>query len=311
MSAAAGAGVLVVGSLNVDLVVRVARLPRAGETVSGGEFARHGGGKGANQAVAAARFGAHVVFAGAVGEDGLGHDSLAELSAEGIDVSRSLVVPGLPTGVALIVVEQGGENQIAVAPGANAALDGVAVEETLAGLDEADIERLRGGVVLANLEISDEAILAAALFGRQHGMRLVLNPAPARPLAAALVELAPLLVPNEGEAAALAGVTGAQAAAEALAAQSGAPVIVTLGAAGALLLDDGEVARVAAPRVAAVDTTGAGDTFCGVLAAALAAGTALPEAAALAARAAAMSVTVAGAREGMPRREQLEGWTGE
>lgn len=302
------AGVLVVGSVNADLVVRVERLPRAGETVTGGEFAHHGGGKGANQAVAAARFGAYVVFAGAVGDDDLGHDSLAEMSREGIDVSRCLVVPGQPTGVALIAVDATGENQIAVASGANGALDGVAVEETLAGLDSADHARLRDGVVLANLEVSDDAVIAGAGFGRRLGMRLVLNPAPARPLPPALLAMEPLIVANEGEAQALSGRTGVQEAAEAITALTGAPVVVTLGREGALVLEEGRVSRVAAPQVESVDSTGAGDTFCGVLAAALAEGIELEPAAQMAVRAAAMTVTIPGAREGMPRRGELEAW---
>jgi ribokinase len=304
------AGVLVVGSLNADLVVRVDRLPAPGETVSGGEFARFGGGKGANQAVAAARFGAHVEFIGAVGDDDLGQHGMDDLRAEGVGVTHALVVPGVPTGVALIVVDDRGENQIAVASGANAALDGEAIDEELAELDVADRARLAGGVVLTNLEVSDEAVLAAALFAAQNGMRFVLNPAPARPMPASILELAPILLPNEGEAAALSDVAEPEAAARTLAAQTGAPVVVTLGARGALVWDRGAVERVPAPDVAAVDTTGAGDTLCGVLAAALAEGLTLLEAARLAVTAASMSVTVAGARGGMPRRSELEAWRG-
>ncbi|HEY7598951.1 MAG TPA: PfkB family carbohydrate kinase, partial [Candidatus Limnocylindrales bacterium] len=211
--AAARAGVLVVGSVNVDHVVRVERLPRAGETVSGGQLARFGGGKGANAAVAAARFGATVTFIGAVGDDELGRNALADLEAEGLRVAHALVVPALATGVALIVVDDAGENQIAVAPGANAALDGVAVEEELAALDVAERELLAGGVVLANLEIADEAVLAAGAFARHNGMRFVLNVAPPRPLPPALLALDPLIVANETEAAALPEVLAAVSAA--------------------------------------------------------------------------------------------------
>jgi ribokinase len=227
------------------------------------------------------------------------------LGAEGIGVAHCLVVPGLATGVALIVVDDHGENQIAVASDANAALDDLAVEEALAGLDQADLARLADGVVLTTLEVLDEAVLAAGAFARQSGMRFLLNPAPARPLPAALLELGPILLPNAGEATALSGEAEPEAAARALAGQTGAPVIVTLGAAGALVWDGGAVHRVPAPAVVAVDATGAGDTFCGVLAACLAEGLELPEAARLAVAAASMSVTAAGARGGMPRRSEL------
>ena len=280
---AARAGVLVVGSLNVDLVVRVARLPAPGETVGGGTFARFGGGKGANAAVAAARFGAPVTFVGAVGDDELGREGLEQLRSEGVDVSRCLVLPGLATGVALVVVDGTGENQIAVAAGANAALDGEAVSESLDGLDEADLEVLRDGVVLTNLEIADEAVLAAGEFAARHGMRFVLNVAPARSLPPALRELDSLIVANEGEAAALGDVGGT--------------VVVTRGAAGAVIREGRSQREVAASPVEVVDTTGAGDTFCGVLAAALADRLELDDAVALAVRAATRSVTVAGERK--------------
>jgi ribokinase len=305
---AAQAGVLVVGSLNVDLVVRVGHLPRPTETVSGGTFARYGGGKGANQAVAAARFGAPVTFIGAVGDDEFGRQGLAELMAEGVGVAHCLVIAQLATGVALIVVDDAGENQIAVASGANAALDGLAVEEELGELDPAERARLATGVVLANLEVADDAIVAAGLFARQNGMRFVLNPAPARPLPAALLELGPILLPNAGEAATLSGEREPEAAAALLAAQTSAPVLVTLGAAGALVWDRGTVTRLPAPIVQVADTTGAGDALAGVLAAALADGSGLLDAARLAVQAASMSVIAPGARAGMPSRAELSAW---
>jgi ribokinase len=288
--------VIVVGSINVDLVVRTAHLPAPGETVTGGTFARHFGGKGANQAVAAARLGATVKLVGAVGDDAFGADSLADLVAEGIDVSFVSVLPGTPTGVALIAVGERGENQIVVASGANSGLTGAAVRAALQGMtDEA--------VLLTNLEVPDAVVVAAVQAARERGWTVIVNPAPARELPVELVACHPILVPNEGEAQVLSGAADAAAAARRLAAQTAAPVIVTLGADGALLQPpDGKAMRIAAPHVEVTDTTGAGDAFTGALAAELARGSTLADAARFAAVAAALSVTGAGARGGMPAR---------
>ena len=287
--------VVVVGSVNADLVVSVARLPQAGETVTGGTFARHGGGKGANQAVAAARAGASVAMVGAVGADDLGDEALRELAAEGIDVAAVARLDGSATGVAAIVVDERGENTVAVASGANAELDGNVVEEA--------VGRLLGardrGVVLLGHEVPEEAVTAGIRAARATGWRVVLNPAPARPLPDDLEGV--VLTPNADEARALAGEHDVEAAARALASRSGDPVLVTLGAEGALLLD-GEAERLPALAVEAVDTTGAGDAVNGALAAELAAGRPLREAARFAMTAAALSTRVAGARAGMPRR---------
>ena len=292
--------VVVVGSINADLVVSVPALPGPGETVTGGRFARHGGGKGANQAVAAARLGAAVTFVGAVGDDDLGATALGELAAEGIDVSAIAQLAGVATGVALIAVDAAGENTIAVASGANAELDGDAVAAALDG-------RLDGtpGVVLLGHEVPEAAVLAGARAARAAGWVAVLNPAPARPLAPELVALAPLLTPNSSEACVLAGQADPAAAARALARETGAPVLVTLGARGVLLVDGAAEDQIPAPAVEVVDTTGAGDTLNGALAAELARGTALPEAARVAVAAASLSTRRAGARSGMPRRDEL------
>ena len=296
-----GARVIVVGSINVDLVVRGERLPAPGETVTGGRFSRHGGGKGANQAVAAVRLGAHVTMIGAAGDDAFGHDELAALAAEGIEVAAVARLDGVPTGVALICVDAAGENQIAVASGANAALDGAAVERAVRAAAEG------GGaarpVVLLGHEVSDAAVLAGA---RAAAGPIVLNPAPARAVPDELAALGPILTPNEGEASALTGERDAEAAARALAARTGAPVLVTLGARGVLLLDGANAEVLPAPRCEVVDTTGAGDTFNGALAAELAAGRSVRDAAAFAVTAAALSVGAAGARGGMPRRADVE-----
>jgi ribokinase len=266
----------------------------------GGTFARHHGGKGANQAMAAARMGAAVTFVGAVGDDDFGKAALADLAGEGIDVSRISLLSGATTGVALIVLDERGENQIAVASGANAMLDARSVDSALGDFTP------HGGVFLANLEIADDAILAGARFASQHGLQLLINPAPARELAEELLALRPILLPNRIEAESLAGQPDPVDAARVLATRTRGPVIVTLGDQGAVVVDADGLEHLAAPAVDVVDTTGAGDTFAGALAAELAAGRTLREAARVAVRAASMSVTAAGARGGMPYRASLD-----
>lgn len=286
--------VLIVGSINVDLVVRAAQLPAPGQTVTGGVFARHQGGKGANQAVAAARAGATVTMVGAVGDDEYGLSALADLASAGVDVSRLAVMSAESTGLALIAVDERGANQIVVAPGANAALGAAAVETALAGY-----EPRPGSVAVLSFELGDEAIMTAGRYAAARGMRLLVNPAPARALAPPLLAMSPIVLPNEGEAATLTGLSDARAAAVALGGQTGAPVIITLGAGGALLHEPGgspETELLPAPTVEVVDTTGAGDAFVGALAAHLAAGRPLREAAAAAVEAASRSVTAQGAR---------------
>ena len=284
--------VVVVGSVNADLVVAVPALPGPGETVAGGRFARWGGGKGANQAVAAARLGAAVAFVGAVGTDAFGDEALRELAGEGVDVDAVARVDAA-TGVALIVVDRAGENQIAVASGANAELSGELVRA--ASFDDA--------IVLLGHEVPDEAVVA----GAQAGGRVILNPAPAREIDERVLAARPILTPNASEAAQLTGEREPEAAARALNTRSGAQVLITLGADGALLLD-GDAERFPAPRVVAVDTTGAGDTVNGALAAELAAGRELRDDVRFALAAAALSTTAEGARAGMPRREEVERW---
>ena len=279
--------VLVVGSINVDITVRADRLPAPGETVAGGRLERAGGGKGANQAVAAARAGAGVSLVGAVGDDDLGADALAALRAEGIDVTAVVRLEGVATGVALIVVDGAGRNQIAVASGANHAVTAAHVRSAA---------RRAPGCVLASFELLDEPVLAAARIAHEAGCTLVVNPAPARSLTAALCELRPILTPNQHEAEALTGEREPEAAARALAARTGAPAVVTLGERGALIVVAARSELVAAPEVRAVDTTGAGDSFNGVLAAELARGRELPAAVVEAVAAAAGSVTRPGAR---------------
>lgn len=295
---------IVVGSVNVDLVVAVERLPGPGETVTGGRFTRHHGGKGGNQAVAAARLGAATAFVGAVGDDAFGIEARAALEAEGIDLGGLVTLEGEATGVALITVDASGENTIAVAGGANAALTPEHVGRALRDLNPA-----RGDVVLVGHEIPTETTREALRLGRTAGATTILNPAPAAGLDPALLALADLLTPNRGE---LAGLTGDDApapgpvAASLVTRQPSRAVLVTLGAEGALLVDDVGATAFRGPSVTVVDAVGAGDTLNGALAAGLAGGLALPEAARRAVTAATLAVTRAGAREGMPTVAELQ-----
>ena len=294
---------VVIGSINVDLVVAADRLPAPGETVLGGRSSVHDGGKGANQAVAAARAGARVTMIGAVGTDTHGARSLAALEAEGVDVGRIRRVETEATGVAIIAVGPRGENQIVVAPGANATL-------TLGNDDRELIGTAQ--VLLTNHEIPAEATLDALRAAHAAGVTAILNPAPARALPSEILAMGPILTPNEHELIVAIGNDVTGAALDELQSRHGGPIIVTQGPAGALLVDGERRARfdgVLAPQV--VDTTGAGDTFCGVLAAWLAEGHTLDEAIVAANVAGALSVGAWGAREGMPRREAIEELIGE
>ena len=280
--------VVVIGAVNVDLVVSGAPLPEPGRTVTGGVFAQHHGGKGGNQAVAAARAlgGTGVVMVGSVGNDALGHDALDALRAEGVATSIAMR-PGVPTGVALICVGPDGENQIAVAPGANAELTAGDVTSAFGQVTEI-------AVVLASLEVSLAAVRAAAAWCSEHDVPLVLNPAPSQPWAAEVAAHAAYVTPNEHELEAL-GSLG-----------NDVVVVETRGPEGVVIRRGGDEEKVEAPTVEALDTTGAGDCFNGVFAAGLSEGLEVGDAARRAAAAAAMSVTKVGAREGMPTREELD-----
>ncbi len=292
--------VIVAGSINVDLIVGVSRLPTAGETVLGDRFVQQNGGKSANQAVAASRVGATVVMLGAVGEDDLGRSALDGLASEGVDVSACRRLADEHTGLALIVVDAVGENQIAVAQGANMRLD--------AGMIQGQTAELRppsGAVCLLGFEVPDDAVLAAARWAVGQGLRLIVNPAPARPLLSDLLALAPILTPNESEAESLTGLADPEAAAGMLSSWTGAPVIVSLGAEGAVLSAGGQVARLPATPVTPVDTTGAGDALNGILAAQLARGAPIEEALRWAMVGAALKTTKAGAQAGLPTRAEI------
>ena len=297
--------ILVVGSLNMDLVVRLPELPRPGETRLGGTFATFPGGKGANQAVAAARLGARVTLIGRVGQDAFGRQLLDSLAAEGIDQTHVSLDPVQPTGVALIQVDARGENTIAVASGANFALSEAHLRDAWSRIEPPDW-------LVMPLEMPIETVEAAARLAEAAGVGVILNPAPARPLPAELLRRVDVLVPNQHEAAILAGRSGSsdqdiRNAAADLRTQGASGVIVTLGERGALILDRHASAPVIVPAypVEAIDTTAAGDCFVGALAVALAEQRSLPDAAAFASAAAALSVTHSGAQPSMPTRQEL------
>ena len=282
--------VFVVGSTNVDRTVQVSRLPRRGETALGDALVVSPGGKGANAAAAAVRAGGVVVFVSAVGADADGEGALSTLRAEGVGVDAVAVRDDAPTGAALIVTDAEGDNLIAVATGANARVDPEHVARSLAELTPAD-------VVLVSAEIPDAAVAAAVRAGTESGATTVLDPAPARASLLEAARIGAILTPNESEALELTACAEVEEAARRLAELSGRPAVVTLGAGGCLVAEDGAVIRVpAAPAAAIVDTVGAGDAFAGGLAAALARGDALLGAVNAALRAAAASLGHAGAR---------------
>jgi ribokinase len=294
---AAAPRVAVFGSVNMDLVAYVEQVPASGETVTGTAFRQVPGGKGANQAVAAARAGADVAFLGAVGEDSFGEDLRANLVGSGVDVSGLRTVPGA-SGVAHIVVDGGGGNSIIVVPGANGEVTGVAAGDP----------GIIGGsaALLLQLELPMEAVVSAARTGRELGVPVYLTPAPARELPAELLESVDVLVPNQHEAAAI---TGRAEPREALAAllELVPEVLLTLGEDGSLHgRRGGEPLHVPARRVEAVDTTAAGDVFCGSFAVARAEGRTPEEAMRFAAAAAALSVQRHGASSSMASRDEVE-----
>jgi ribokinase len=349
--------VIVVGSVNIDLVARVPHLPRPGETVTGGSYERHQGGKGGNQAVAAARLGRPTLFIGAVGDDLFHSEARRALASERVDVSMVASLPGQATGIALILVDHAGENEIAVVPGANDAIEEGFVRESLSRLG-----RLAGDVLLVCNEVPLAIVREALTCGRASGATTILNPAPAAGLDRSTFGLADIVTPNrqelglllENEARRRAGSapangdvpTLARALLEAGSGQVGpSAVIVTLGSSGAFVVQrpagiavstpggtessaegvepDAEPAgpplgptvelsagpvgwEVTARLVDTIDTTGAGDAFCGALAAALAEARPLDEAVTRAVAAGALATTRVGAREGMPTLSELD-----
>ena len=296
--------VVVVGSANTDLVIRAPNIPAPGQTVLGSDFLKANGGKGANQAVAAARLGAHVTFVGRVGADQFGRDAIDSYAEAGIDTRYIAIDSDTSTGVGLIVVDEAGENAIVVASGANGRLDPVDVSRAARAIRLGDILLLQLETPLASTE-------RALQLARENKTPVILNPAPAGDVPAELLRRIDVLTPNEHEVTALAAHLGTttddvEEAAAALLATGVGTIVVTLGPAGTMIVDSDGSRTLDAPRVEAVDTTGAGDAFNGALAVELAEGRELDEAVAAAQRVAAVSVTRPGAQPSLPTREEVE-----
>ncbi|MFD4695784.1 ribokinase [Streptomyces sp. NPDC058463] len=289
--------IAVLGSTNMDLVTYVARAPALGETVTGRELRTVPGGKGANQAVAAARAGGEVVMIGAVGTDEFGSRLRTNLEHAGVDTDLLHTAAG-PSGTAHIVVDDEGANAIVVIPGANGTVTALGPGEHAA--------IAAAGLLLLQLELPLSAVTEAARAAKARGVRTVLTPSPVQPLPSELLDAVDLLIPNEHEAAALSGYDEPHAAAEVLLRQV-PEVVITLGRKGCLYAARGsEAVLFPAPEVTAVDTTGAGDTFVGTLAVALGEGRAVPEALAWASSAAALCVQRPGASTSMPYRSEID-----
>lgn len=296
------ASVVVVGSTNMDVTIKVPRLPVVGETVLGGEWLVSPGGKGANQAVAARRAGAEVTFVSAVGDDEFGRRALGNLRDNGVSVRHVETLRDAQTGVAIIMVDERGRNMIAVSSGANGLLSPEDVDLAQDPISGA-------AVLLLQLEIPIETVARAIGIARAVGTMVLLNPAPASPLSERILSQVDVLIANEIEAAQLARPSGATQEADAPAAlmESGVgSVVLTLGERGALVRTDGGETRVPAHPVHAVDTVGAGDTFCGAIACALAEGRDIVAAARFAKVAAALATTEVGAQSAIPTRDRIE-----
>jgi ribokinase len=304
-----GKKIVVVGSSNTDMIVKLSHLPKPGETVSGGAFSTAAGGKGANQAVAAARAGAEVGLVARVGDDSFGEQAVAGFVGDGIDVTHVTRDSSSPSGVALIFVDDGGENCIAVAPGANGRVtpeDVDAAKELITGAE----------ALVMQLETPIDTVARAAALASEHGVRVILNPAPAQPLSDEILANVSILTPNESEAEMLTGIqvsddAGAEKAARALAAKGVDTVILTLGPRGAFVFEAGSGELVPGFEVKAVDTTAAGDVFNGSLAVGLAEGMPLDGAVRFANAAAALSVTKLGAQPSAPTRSEIEAFLSE
>ncbi len=285
--------ITVLGSTNLDLIGQVSRIPQPGETVPGGAFSMAAGGKGANQALAARRAGADVRMFCAAGNDSFAGEALNLLKADGVDLSRMKIVPG-PTGIAMIFVDGKGENVIAILPGANAAMGVAEAEQALAGLGKGDI-------IMLQQEIGQEATKRALELAKAQGVTSILNTAPFLASTAALAKMASVVISNETEFALMAGEhIPMETLMEEWAERNAQTVIVTLGAKGALAATPDRSLSVPALKVTPLDTVGAGDTFCGYLAAGLDAGLALEAAMRRAAVAASLACLKPGAQPAIP-----------
>lgn len=290
--------IVVVGSNMVDLLSKIPRLPKIGETLRGTSFHLGFGGKGANQAVMAARLGAKVAMVTRVGDDIFGPMTIENLNKQGIDTENVSISSGMSSGVAPILVDEQGQNMIIIIPGANTKLSKQDVRKA-----EPQIQRAK--IVISQLEISDDAIEEAFKIAREAHVMTILNPAPARPVSFAIINSTDLIVPNESEAELLTGIAvtgknGAEEAARCLIKLGAKRVVLTLGAEGAMLMEEGKVNYFPAVPVKAVDSTGAGDAFIGSLAYALSRGDDLSSAIVFANRCAALSVTKIGTQISFP-----------
>jgi ribokinase len=296
--------ILVVGSSNTDMVVKSPKIPRPGETVLGGEFFSFAGGKGANQAVAAAKLGGAVTFLAKLGADELGKNAIKGFEKVGINTNSILIEPNSHSGVALILVDSLGENCISVASGANNFISPQDIVDAKSIIQESRF-------VLTQLEIPMEAVEKLGEMAEQLEVAMVLNPAPARELSGLLFKRLYLITPNETEAEMLTGIkvedeNSAFSAAKFLKEKGVKNVIITMGAKGAFFLTDNESGLIPAEKVKVVDTTAAGDTFNGALVVALCEGKDIKDAIKFANRAAAISVTIMGAQDSQPFRNQLD-----
>ncbi len=295
--------ILIVGSSNTDMVIQTRKFPSPGETILGGKFMMNAGGKGANQAVAAARLGGTVTFVGKIGDDIFGKQAVRQLEDEGINVDFVAVDRDNPSGVALITVDQKGENSIVVAPGSNGTL-------SPSDFDKALPELIKSEFVLIQLEIPIPTVEHIARISVQKQKRVILNPAPAAKLSDELLKNLYIITPNETEAELLTGIKvtdelSAFNAAKMIHEKGAEIVIITMGAAGAFFLNEEEWGIAPAPIVNAVDSTGAGDTFNGALTVALSEGKTIREAVIFANKAASISVTRSGAQSSVPFRKEL------
>ncbi len=296
--------IVVVGSSNTDLIIKVSEIPRPGETLLGGEFMTFPGGKGANQAVAAARAGGDVIFIASVGNDAYGEEAIKGYRLDNINTEDIKVCKGVPSGIAMITISAKGENAITVASGANAEL-------RPADLEEAEEAFLEADYMLIQLETPLETVQKAVELCAEFNTLVILNPAPAADLSDEILKRVSILTPNETEAERLTGISvgdepGAAAAADALHKRGIPTVIITMGAAGAWLSDRATGTRIMVPgfKVEVMDSTAAGDTFNGQLAVALSEGMKLEDAILTAHGAAALSVQKLGAQSSIPRREE-------
>jgi ribokinase len=296
--------IVVVGSSNTDMIIKMSRIPKPGETIIGGDFSTAAGGKGANQAVAAARAGGDVTFIARLGDDMFGRRARDGFLTENINVDHVIFDKQFPSGVALIFVGEDGENSIGVASGANAKLsvsDILAAKDAIASAD----------VLVMQLEIPLETVRAAAAIASENDVTVILNPAPAQQLHGEILRNVSILTPNESEAGLLTGIEieseqDAKAAADILIEKGIESVLVTMGAKGVFVRTKNLTEVVPGFKVKVVDTTAAGDVFNGVLAVAIAEGKSLKEAVSFANAAAALSVTKLGAQPSAPARKEID-----